>query len=177
MTNELKREFEKLEEIEVRYHQALDMYRAHIHQDAVSKWQADEDAYQKVAAEWQAQMDKIRAIMDGNTATEDEQSMDDLKEQTEDEFVLEEQEEPENVPRLKLCCQGLNTIIAICQSFNWQAEGLQDIELLMQFADNRDISLRDVAVVAYSINKHSTVGTLAEITEAVLRTLKAYYTD
>ena len=38
MTDELKREYEKLEEIEVRYHQAMDTYREHINNDEVSKW-------------------------------------------------------------------------------------------------------------------------------------------
>lgn len=59
MTDELKLEYEKLEEIATRYHQAIDTYREHIHNDEVSKWWADEVACKQISAEWQVQMDKI----------------------------------------------------------------------------------------------------------------------
>lgn len=95
MTDELEREYEKLEEIETRYHQVVDTYREHIHNDEVSKWWADEEACKQIAAEWQVQMDEIRRIADGKETAEEkeaaeEQRIDELKEQVEDEFVPEE---------------------------------------------------------------------------------------
>lgn len=114
--------------------------------------------------------------MSENKISAEEQRLDNLKEQTEDEFFPEDQEEPENVPYLKLCCKSMSAIIAVCQQFGWKTEGIQEIKMITHFADNKDISLRDVAEVAHSIHKYSTVGTLEETTEEVLRTLKAYYT-
>ena len=76
MTDELEREYEKLEEIETRYHQVMDTYREHIHQNAVHKWQADEEAYKQISAEWQAQMDEIRSFADGKETAEEKEAAD-----------------------------------------------------------------------------------------------------
>lgn len=171
MTDELKREFEKLEEIEVRYHQVMDVYREHIHNDEIRKWEADENAYQKISAEWQAQMDKIRKIADGKETAE-EQRMDDLKEQVEDEFVPEEDRVPEY--ELERVCMQYKNLVGLALEKGWYKEATpQQWNMFMLIAGcKHDVTLKDVAEHACNICKHSKDVNLADVIEALLQNLE-----
>lgn len=183
MTDELKREFAKLEEIETRYHQVMDVYREHIHQDEIRKWEADENAYQKISAEWQAQMDKIRRIADGKDVAEEkeaaeEQRIDDLKEQVEDEFVPEEDREPEKdrVPKYELerVCMQYKNLVGLALEKGWYKKATpQQWNIFMLIAGcKHDVTLKDVAEHACNICEHSENVNFADVMEALLQNLE-----
>lgn len=185
MEEKLEYEIQKLNEIQARYHQVLDIYRGHIREDIFSA--EDEEAYQKVSKEWHEQMRKIRKYAEEGIIRLD-QWIDDLKGQTEEEFVPEEAEdqstdlnEPETTTaqnlqmNMFLRCEGLGEL---CQSRNWYTKGnAEEYAKLLQIEDEEDVTLKDVMDITQNIYDHSTRGTLEEIMEAVLRTLKPYYVE
>lgn len=185
MDEKLQYEIQKLNEIQARYHQVLDIYRGHIREDIFSA--EDEEAYQKVSKEWHEQMRKIRKYAEEGIIRLD-QWIDDLKGQTEEEFVPEEAEdqsydmdEPETVTaqnlqmHMFLRCEGLGEL---CQAKKWYTKGnTEEYAKLLQIEDEEDVTLKDVMDITQNIYDHSTRGTLEEIMEAVLRTLKPYYVE
>lgn len=170
MTDELEREYKKLEEIETRYHQAMDTYREHVHQDEVHKWQADEAAYKQISAEWQAQMDKIRKMAD-EKETAEEQRIDELKEQVEDEFVPEEDQ-----PKYELndMCLQYRDLVGLVLQRGWYDKATpQEWNLFVPVAGcKHDVTLRDVAVHACNICNHSSNANLATVVETLLQNLE-----
>lgn len=182
MEEKLEYEIQKLNEIQARYHQVLDIYRGHIRENIFSA--EDEEAYQKVSKEWHEQLTKIRDL--ANDETSYDQWLDDQKEQAEDGFVLtEEAEESQNnnneveleyVPRrLILRCEGL---VDLCKEKRWYTKGTADqYAKLLQIEDKENVTLKDAVEAAQDIHKHSSRGTLEEIMEAILCSLKAYYID
>lgn len=185
MEEKLEYEIQKLNEIQARYHQVLDIYRGHIREDIFSA--EDEEAYQKVSKEWHEQMRKIRKYAEEGIIRLD-QWIDDLKEQTEEEFVPEEAEyqsydldEPETATaqnlqmHMFLRCEGLGEL---CQAKKWYTKGnTEEYAKLLQIEDEENVTLKDVVEAAQDIHKHSSRGTLEEIMEAILCNLKAYYID
>ena len=185
MEEKLEYEIQKLNEIQARYHQVLDIYRGHIREDIFSA--EDEEAYQKVSKEWHEQMRKIRNYAEAGIIRLD-QWIDDLKEQTEEEFVPEEAEdqsydldEPETATaqnlqmHMFLRCEGLGEL---CQAKKWYTKGnTEEYAKLLQIEDEEDVTLKDVMDITQNIYDHSTRGTLEEIMEAVLRILKPYYVE
>lgn len=185
MDEKLQYEIQKLNEIQARYHQVLDIYRGHIREDIFSA--EDEEAYQKVSKEWHEQMRKIRKYAEEGIIRLD-QWIDDLKGQTEEEFVPEEAEdqsydldEPETVTaqnlqmHMFLRCEGLGEL---CQAKKWYTKGnTEEYAKLLQIEDEEDVTLKDVMDITQNIYDHSTRGTLEEIMEAVLRSLKPYYVE
>lgn len=176
MTDELKREYEKLEEIETRYHQVIDTYRGHIHNDEVDKWWADEEACKRISAEWQAQMDKIRRIADGKETAEEkeaaeEQRIDELKEQVEDEFVPEEDQ-----PKYELddMCLQYRDLVGLVLKKGWYDKATpQQWNMFVPIAGcKHDVTLRDVAEHACNICNHSSNANLADVIETLLQNLK-----
>lgn len=166
MTDELEREYEKLEEIETRYHQVMDTYREHIHQNAVHKWQA--------------QMDKIRRIADGKETAEEkeaaeEQRIEDLKEQIVEEFVPEDQEE-DQVPKYELddmCLQYRNLVGLVLEKGWYDKATPQQWNMFVPVAGcKHDVTLRDVAEHACNICNHSSNANLAEVIENLLQNLE-----
>nr|DAN92636.1 MAG TPA: hypothetical protein [Caudoviricetes sp.] len=182
MEEKLEYEIQKLNEIQARYHQVLDIYRGHIREDIFSA--EDEEAYQKVSKEWHEQLTKIRDL--ANDETSYDQWLDDQKEQAEDGFVLtEEAEESQNnnnaveleyvSRRLILRCEGLADL---CKEKQWYTKGTADqYAKLLQIEDKENVTLKDAVEAAQDIHKHSSRGTLEEIMEAILCRLKAYYID
>lgn len=173
MTDKLKHEFDKLEEIEARYHQALDVYRAHIHQDAVNKWWADEEACKRISAEWQVQMDKIRKMADeGETA--EEQHIDNLKEQIVEEFVPEDLEDQTPKYELNDMCLQYRDLVGLVLEKGWYDKATpQEWNLFVPVAGcKHDVTLRDVAVHACNICNHSSNANLADVIEALLQNLE-----
>lgn len=182
MEEKLEYEIQKLNEIQARYHQVLDIYRGHIREDIFSA--EDEEAYQKVSKEWHEQLTKIRDL--ANDETSYDQWLDDQKEQAEDGFVLtEEAEESQNnnneveleyvSRRLILRCEGLADL---CKEKQWYTKGTADqYAKLLQIEDKENVTLKDAVEAAQDIHKHSSRGTLEEIMEAILCSLKAYYID
>lgn len=185
MEEKLEYEIQKLNEIQARYHQVLDIYRGHIREDIFSA--EDEEAYQKVSKEWHEQMRKIRKYAEEGIIRLD-QWIDDLKEQTEEEFVPEEAEdqsydldEPETAiaqnlqMHMFLRCEGLGEL---CQAKKWYTKGnTEEYAKLLQIEDKENVTLKDAVEAAQDIHKHSSRGTLEEIMEAILCSLKAYYID
>lgn len=179
MTDELKREYEKLEEIEVRYHQAMDTYREHINNDEVSKWWADEEACKQIAAEWQAQMDKIRRIADGKETAEkkeaaEEQRIDNLKEQIVEEFVPEDPEDQAPKYELDDMCLQYRDLVGLVLEKGWYDKATpQEWNLFVSITGcKHDITLRDVAEHACNICNHSSNANLADVIEALLQNLE-----
>lgn len=174
MTDELEREFAKLEEIETRYHQVMDTYRGHIHNDEVSKWWADEEACKQIAAEWQAQMDKIRKMAD-ESETAEEQRIEDLKEQIVEEFVPEDPEE-DQAPKYELndmCLQYRNLVGLVLEKGWYDKATTQQWDFFMLVAGcKHDITLRDVAEHACNICNHSSNANLADVIETLLQNLE-----
>lgn len=173
MTDELTHEFAKLEEIETRYHQAIDTCREHIHQDEVYKWQADEEAYKQISAEWQAQMDKIRKMADeGETA--EEQRIEDLKEQVEEEFVPEDPEDQAPKYELDDMCLQYRDLVGLVLEKGWYDKATpQEWNLFVPITGcKHDITLRDVAEHACNICNHSSNANLADVIEALLQNLE-----
>lgn len=177
MTDELKREYEKLEEIETRYHQVMDTYREHIHNDEVDKWWADETACRQISAEWQAQMDKIRRIADEKETAEEkeaaeEQHIDELKEQVEDEFVPEEDQAPKY--ELNDMCLQYRDLVGLVLERGWYDKATtQEWNMLVPIAGcKHDVTLRDVAEHACNICNHSSNANLADVIEALLQNLE-----
>lgn len=182
MEEKLEYEIQKLNEIQARYHQVLDIYRGHIREDIFSA--EDEEAYQKVSKEWHEQLTKIRDL--ANDETSYDQWLDDQKEQAEDGFVLtEEAEESQNnnneveleyvSHRLILRCEGLADL---CKEKQWYTKGTADqYAKLLRIEDKENVTLKDAVEAAQDIHKHSSRGTLEEIMEAILCSLKAYYID
>lgn len=180
MTDELEREYEKLEEIETRYHQVVDTYREHIHNDEVSKWWADEEACKQIAAEWQAQMDEIRRIADGKETAEEkeaaeEQYIEYLKEQVEEEFVPEDPEE-DQVPKYELddMCLQYRDLIGLALEKGWYDKATpQQWNMFVPVAGcKHDVTLRDVAEHACNICNHSSNANLADVIETLLQNLE-----
>lgn len=173
MTDELKREFEKLEEIETRYHQAIDTYREHIHNDEVSKWWADEESCKQIAAEWQAQMDEIHRIADGKETAE-EQRIEDLKEQVEEEFVPEDPEDQAPKYELDDMCLQYRDLVGLVLEKGWYDKATpQEWNLFVPITGcKHDITLRDVAEHACNICNHSSNANLADVIEALLQNLE-----
>ena len=173
MTDELKREYEKLEEIETRYHQVMDTYREHIHQDAVREWQTDEAACRKVTAEWKAQMDKIRKMVD-ERETAEEQRIDELKEQVEDEFAPEDPEEDQPKYELDDMCLQYRDLVGLVLEKGWYDKATpQQWNMFVPIAGcKHDITLRDVAEHACNICNHSSNANLADVIEALLQNLE-----
>lgn len=174
MTDELEREYEKLEEIETRYHQAMDTYREHIHNDEVDKWWADEEACKRISAEWQVQMDKIRKMADeGETA--EEQRIDNLKEQIVEEFAPEDPEE-DQVPKYELddMCLQYRDLVGLVLEKGWYDKATpQEWNLFVPVAGcKHDVTLRDVAEHACNICNHSSNANLADVIEALLQNLE-----
>lgn len=172
MTDELKLEYEKLEEIETRYHQAIDTYRGHIHQDAVREWQTDEAACRKVTAEWKAQMDKIRRMVEEETA--EEQRIDELKEQVEDEFVPEDPEDQTPKYELNNVCLQYRDLVGLTLKRGWYDKATpQQWSMFVPIAGcKHDITLRDVAEHACNICNHSSNTNLATVIETLLQNLE-----
>lgn len=172
MTDELKLEYEKLEEIETRYHQAIDTYRGHIHQDAVREWQTDEAACRKVTAEWKAQMDKIRRMVEEETA--EEQRIDELKEQVEDEFVPEDPEDQAPKYELDDMCLQYRDLVGLVLEKGWYDKATpQEWNLFVSITGcKHDITLRDVAEHACNICNHSSNANLANVIETLLQNLE-----
>lgn len=177
MTDELKREYEKLEEIEVRYHQVMDTYREHIHQNEVHKWQADEEAYKQISTEWQVQMDKIRRIADEKETAEEkeaaeEQHIDELKEQVEDEFVPEEDQTPKY--ELNDMCLQYRDLVGLVLEKGWYDKATpQQWNMFVPIAGcKHDVTLRDVAEHACNICNHSSNANLADVIENLLQNLE-----
>lgn len=174
MTDELTHEFAKLEEIETRYHQVVDTYREHIHNDEVSKWWADEEACKQIAAEWQAQMNKIRKMAD-EIETAEEQHIDELKEQVEDEFAPEDPEE-DQAPKYELddMCLQYRDLVGLVLERGWYDKATpQEWNLFVPITGcKHDITLRDVAEHACNICNHSSNANLADAIEALLQNLE-----
>lgn len=177
MTDELEREFAKLEEIEVRYHQVMDTYREHIHNDEVSKWWADEEACKRISAEWQVQMDKIRRIADGKETAEEkeaaeEQYIDELKEQVEDEFIPEEDQAPKY--ELNDMCLQYRDLVELVLERGWYDKATtQQWNMFVPIAGcKHDVTLRDVAEHACNICNHSSNANLATVIETLLQNLE-----
>ena len=180
MTDELKHEYEKLEEIEVRYHQVMDTYREHIHNNEVDKWWADERACKQISAEWQAQMDKIRGIADGKETAEEkeaaeEQRIEDLKEQVEEEFVPEDPEENQ-APKYELSdmCLQYRDLAGLVLERGWYDKATpQQWNMFVPVTGcKHDVTLRDVAEDACNICNHSSNANLADVVEALLQNLE-----
>lgn len=173
MTDELEREYEKLEEIETRYHQVMDTYREHIHQDAVREWQTDEAACRKVTAEWKAQMDKIRKMVD-ERETAEEQHIDDLKEQAEDEFVPNPEEHKASKYELNDVCLQYRDLVGLVLKKGWydKATPQQWNMFVLVAGCKHDVTLRDVAVHACNICNYSSNANLADAIEALLQNLE-----
>lgn len=176
MTDELEREFAKLEEIETRYHQVMDTYREHIHNDEVDKWWADERACRQISAEWQAQMDKIRRIADGRETAEgkeaaEEQRIEDLKEQVEEEFVPEEDQASYELNDM---CLQYRDLAGLVLERGWYDKATpQQWNLFVPIAGcKHDVTLRDVAVHACNICSHSSNANLADVIETLLQNLE-----
>lgn len=173
MTDELEREYEKLEEIETRYHQVMDTYREHIHNDEVSKWWADEESCKQIAAEWQAQMDEIRRIADGKETAE-EQRIEDLKEQVEEEFVPEDLEDQTPKYELNDMCLQYRDLVGLVLEKGWYDKATpQQWNMFVPIAGcKHDVTLRDVAEHACNICNHSSNANLAEVIEILLQNLE-----
>lgn len=182
MTTELKRELEKLEAVRTRYQQMMDKYREHVRANLFLA--EDEENYKKLSGEMHEQLTKIRDL--ANDETSYDQWLDDQKEQAEDGFVLtEEAEESQNnnnaveleyvSRRLILHCEGLADL---CKEKRWYTKGTADqYAKLLQIEDKENVTLKDAVEAAQDIHKHSSRGTLEEIMEAILCSLKAYYID
>lgn len=179
MIDELTHEFAKLEEIETRYHQAIDTYREHIHNDEVSKWWADEESYKQIAAEWQAQMDEIRRIADGKETAEEkeaaeEQRIDELKEQVEDEFVPKDPEDQTPKYELNNMCLQYRDLVGLVLEKGWYDKATpQQWNMFVPIAGcKHDVTLRDVAEHACNICNHSSNANLADVIENLLQNLE-----
>lgn len=177
MTDELEREYKKLEEIETRYHQVMDTYREHIHNDEVDKWWADERACKQISAEWQAQMDKIREIADERETAEEkeaaeEQRIENLKEQVEEEFVPEEDQAPKY--ELDDMCLQYRDLVGLVLKKGWYDKATtQEWNLFVPIVGcKHDVTLRDVAAHACNICNHSSNANLADVIEALLQNLE-----
>lgn len=182
MTTELKRELEKLKEVRTRYQQMMDKYREHVRTNLFLA--EDEENYKKLSGEMHEQPIKIRDL--ANDETSYDQWLDDQKEQAEDGFVLtEEAEESQNnnnaaeleyvSHRLILRCEGLADL---CKEKQWYTKGTADqYAKLLRIEDKENVTLKDAVEAAQDIHKHSSRGTLEEIMEAILCSLKAYYID
>lgn len=154
MTDELEREYEKLKEIETRYYQVMDTCK-------------------QIAAEWQAQMDEIRRIADGKETAE-EQYIEYLKEQVEEEFVLEDPEDQAPKYELDDMCLQYRDLVGLALEKGWYDKATpQEWNLFVPITGcKHDITLRDVAEHACNICNHSSNANLADVIEALLQNLE-----